>query len=407
MENPFLISESLFSKIKENSEKRKAEIKGIEFKRYLFEKIKGISNSFFAGIVGLRGIGKSTLLLQLADEFENSLYIEADAPYLKGSELYYFLHFARSKGIENFFIDEIQYSNYWQQGLKTFYDENAFGKGIKLVFSGSSSIDIIRTSADLSRRALIYNLKPLSFREFLIVKKKQGEISAIPIEDILDEKKRHELITKTSKFNTFVEEYYKLGGLGFSIEPKETFYLAMKNTLDKIINNDLAYLRQMDLKLENDVFKILEFIAISPAGEVSYSNIANKIGLNKNTLIRIIDDLQKLGIVKRVLPCGKAGIRKEPKLYLAFPFREFFNDLTNNKSDLGALREEFFVNHVEKICYFKGERGQKTPDFLFQGKKFEIGGQGKNWKQNPDYIVKDFPTYEEKAIPLYLFGFLY
>jgi hypothetical protein len=183
--------------------------------------------------------------------------------------------------------------------------------------------------------------------------------------------------------------------------------MALENTLDKIIHHDLGYLRSIDIKVENDIQRVLDSIALKPVGESNYSNIASKLSISKPTLIRIMDDLQKIGLVKLVLPVGKLSVRKEPKFYLAFPFRAFLNSRRSQKPDIGSLREEFFVNHVDEAFYIKSERGEKTPDFIYGGKKIEIGGEGKNFKQNPDYIVKDGVILEDKVIPLFLFGFLY
>ncbi len=246
----------------------------------------------------------------------------------------------------------------------------------------------------------------MKFREFLIIKKGYTNLDQIKFEDLLDEEKKKKLILGTMRLNALIGEYFKFGGLAFSAKTQEDFYAAVQNLLDKIIHVDLEHLRSIDLNLETKIYKILEKIALSPAGETNYSNIAGEVELTKPTVMRIIEDLAKVGLIKIVLPCGTAIVRKEPKLYLAIPFREFFSQLFATKSDIGVLREEFFVNHLEKLCYLKGSRGEKTADFMFQSKVFEVGGKSKNFSQKPDFIVKSEPTLEEKTIPLYLFGFL-
>jgi predicted AAA+ superfamily ATPase len=396
------MDEMLFSKVVIRSEEEKEKALQYTKKRYLYEKIKNIPKGYFTGIYGLRGIGKTILLLQLANETKNSLYFSADASYLKLDDLYEITNFALSKGYKNIFIDEINYKRNWQQDLKTIYDEGE----VRIFFSGSAALEI-KKGADLSRRALIFLLKPLSFREYLLIKKGAENLFPISASELFDEDKRKTKITETSKFNSYLHEYFKKGGLLYPSDDTENYYQALENTLAKIIHSDLEYLRAIDTRLENAIYKILEWIAMSPVGEVNYSSLSSKIEITKPTLIRIIDDLVKIGLIRRVFSCGKGSVRKEPKLFLAFPFREFLNSLFIKKSDLGTLREEFFVNHLDKICYVKGKRGEKMPDYKIEGKIIEIGGAGKGFYQNPDFVMRESVTFEEKVIPLYLAGFLY
>ena len=239
------------------------------------------------------------------------------------------------------------------------------------------------------------------------VDEKGETLEKITANQLFNTNERRELILKTSKFNDYIPEYYQTGGVLYPSSEPEAFYKAIENTLDKIIHSDLEYLRQINVKIENDVHKLLEIIAISPAGEANYSNIASNLSISKPTLIKVISDLEKIGLVKRISPCGRAIVRKEPKLYLSFPFRAFFNYVLQRQPDKGALREEFFANHADNICYVKGNRGEKTPDFSFSGKTVEIGGPGKTFHQKPDYIITDGVPLEENKIPLYLTGFLY
>jgi len=117
----------------------------------------------------------------------------------------------------------------------------------------------------------------------------------------------------------------------------------------------------------------------------------------------------KYAFVKRlVLLQLISHLRKEPKLYLAFPFRSFFCDSLLTHPDIGALREEFFVNHAyPETCYLKGARGQKTSDFMLDGKTVEAGGAGKGAHQSPDFIMKEGDEFTGKSMPLFLAGYLY
>ncbi|MBI5159588.1 ATP-binding protein [Candidatus Micrarchaeota archaeon] len=396
------MDERLFSLLVVNSEEKKKEAHAHERKRYVYEKLRNAPKGYFVGVCGLRGIGKTVLLLQLANEFKDSLYLSADASYLRGESLYGVIRFAAAKGHKTIFVDEVHCASNWQQDLKTIYDEGV----ARVFFSGSTALEI-RKGADLSRRALVFHLQPLSFREYLSIKKGLGEVQPVTASELFDAGKRKARVVETSKYAGFLHEYFNVGGLLYPSDDTAYYYKALESTLEKIIHNDLEHLRAMDSRIENVVYKVLEWIASSPVGEVNYSTLSSKVSVSKPTLISVVNDLAKIGLVKRVLPCGKSSVRKEPKLFLAFPFREFLNSLFLKKSDAGSLREEFFVNHAGSVCYLKGKRGEKTADFLFEGKALEIGGAGKSFHQNPDFIVKEEISFEEKMIPLYLTGFLY
>lgn len=396
------MDENIFSAIEINSQTRKNEVKTFTKTRYLYDKIKNTPKGYFVGISGLRGIGKTTTLLQLADETDASLYFSADSSNLRNDSIYEMVKLAAAKEYKNIFIDEIHYKKDWQQDIKTIYDE----KEVRVFFSGSSAIEI-KKGADLSRRAIIFHLEPLSFREYLVIKKGFENLAPIEAKDLFESEKLKKVIVETSKYHNLLQDYYKSGGLLYPSEDQIYFYNSLENALEKIIHADLEYLRSVDLDMENNIYRLLQWIAISPVGEVNYSSLCSKLGISKPTVIKIIEDLTKIGVVKRVLPCGKDLVRKEPKLYLAFPFREYFNHVLSKKADAGSLREEFFVNHVGQTCYLKGGRGQSTADFLLEGKVLEIGGESKSFYQNPDFIVKDAVIMADKIIPLYLIGFLY
>lgn len=396
------MNEQTFSNILIASQERIKAAEQYEQKRYLYDTLAKAPRNFFVGVCGLRGIGKTVLLLQLAGQMKNSLYVSADASYLSNIGLYELIRFCSQRGYKDLFIDEIQYKEGWQQALKTAYDEGL----ARVYFSGSSALEL-KEGADLSRRALLFRLQPLSLREHLALKHGFGAVAPISPETLFDHAKRKEAILHTKTAHSFLGDYYRHGGVAYSGTEEPYFSQALENLLEKIIHADLAYLREMNLAVENDVRRVLQWIAISPPGEISYSSLSSKISLSKPTLMRIIDDLTKIGLINRVLPCGKGLVRKEPKLYLAFPFRKFLAKSAGMEADIGALREEFFASHAQEICYLKGRRGQKTPDFAYNGKIIEVGGTGKNFSQKPDFVVRDDVTFEEKSIPLYLCGFLY
>ncbi len=367
-------------------------------KRYLFKQIKSIDKEYFIGIKGFRGIGKTVLMLQLARETKDSIYFSADSTILKQFSLYEIIKELSKRNFRNIFIDEIHRKTGWDVDVKTIYDEHE----IRIIFSGSSALDITRTSSDLSRRVVLKELKPVSFREFLNIRK-EYDIPEIAFNDILSNK--NALIKNYSEIYEHFEEYLEYGGVLYQ---KNGFIDALENSIRKVILQDLSTLRDINIKYETDIYKLLYLVARSPPFEVNYSSISRELEISKTFSIKIIRDLESSGLIIPIFPCKKIGIDvvKEPKIYLTIPLRKLFlkQGVEINK---GSLREEFFVNHIREVCYLKGERGEKTPDFRFKDKIIEVGGASKTNYQKPDYIAVDSLSTEDNKVPLFLFGLVY
>ena len=136
-----------------------------DFKRYLYQEISW--NSRMVGIIGPRGVGKTTMILQYIKEnlgSKRALYVSADDMYFSKNRLVDLADIFYKNAGEYLFIDEIHKYEEWSRELKNIYDSYP---DLKVVFTGSSVLDILKGSADLSRRALIYRLQGLSFREYL------------------------------------------------------------------------------------------------------------------------------------------------------------------------------------------------------------------------------------------------
>jgi len=394
------MEDQIITRIIKNSNRLKSWSKRFTKKRYLYDEVKQIDQEYFVGIKGIRGIGKTVLMLQLARETEKSIYFSADSIYLKPYSLYEIVEKLVDLGYENIFIDEIHIKQNWQEDLKTIYDERM----CRVIFSGSSSFRILNSSSDLSRRIVLKELLPVSFREYLNIRYNLN-LNKIEFEDIIE--KKFDLINELSEYYKYYNEYLEYGGV---LYPKNGFYEALENSLRKVILEDMLSLREIDLKYEESVYKILCHISKSKPFECSYNSISNEFGLSKNFVIRIINDLERSGILIKILPCSKKDkdIKKEPKLYLTIPIRKLFEKKGFN-IEIGSLREEFFVNSLRmyNICYLKTKSNRKTSDFLVNNIVFEIGGKTKKDDQNADYIVVDSLDISKNKIPLILFGFLY
>ncbi len=393
------INEEIFSMLVMNSEKQIQNARHFKYHRYLFEHLKNATEGFYYGIYGIRGIGKTVMLLQLAALSKKPLYIPADAKYLIRFDLYNIVNYAISKGYNEFYIDEIHMRHDWATDLKTLYDEGS----AKIIFSGSSSIEL-QKGADLSRRAIMYELLPASLREYLNIKKGM-DLKPVRPEWLFDTVKRKNLALKYSQWSTYVEEYCKYSGMLYENIEKE-YPKTIMNVIEKIISIDLASLREIDINASNNLYRMIYKVASSGPYEINYSNIANYLQVSKITAIKFINDLSKIGMIIQVFPCG-SGFKKEPKIFLRIPFRNALNANAGEKTPIGAVREEFFVNNANPKCYIKTKRGEKTPDFMYNNKTIEVGGSGKENYQGADLLAVDGIDFFENKIPLFLFGFLY
>ena len=180
------------------------------FRRYLYYDIDWSDR--IIGIKGPRGVGKTTMMLQYIKEhldFDEVLYVNADDIYFGDHRLIDLAEKLVQRGVRYFFIDEIHKYRDWSKELKLIYD---YYRELKVVFSGSSVLDLDKGSSDLSRRAVMYHLYGLSFREYLSIFKNVG-VPVFTLDEILSE--APEKISLKTPLLHF-EEYLKRGYYPFS-----------------------------------------------------------------------------------------------------------------------------------------------------------------------------------------------
>ena len=393
------MNRAIVTKILAVSNKKKREAKKHKKKRYLYSKIINIPDEYYVGICGFRGIGKTVLLTQLANEYKDSVYLSADASYLRPFSLYEIIDVLRKEGFKNIFVDEIQHKMHWEQDIKTIYDEGE----VRIFFTGSSKIEVSK-GADLSRRVRIFEMLPATFGEYLTIKK-GIDAPRIPFEKLLEKDARRKLAVENAHLNEYIDEYFRTGGVLYPGR-EEDVYLALRASVNRTISSDLATLREVDIKYQELSYKLLYLVATSKPFEMSYSSIANSLEISKNTVKLMTYYLERVGLIKTLLPCerGHSLVRKEPKIVLTIPLRSYLNWEIGYEADVGSLREDFFVMHMRPRCYLKGKRGEKTSDFIVENLVFEVGGKSKSRVQNPDFLVVDGVSTGDNSIPLYLVG---
>jgi len=371
-------------------------------------------NSRLTGLVGPRGVGKTTLLLQIIKQQlppKSAFYFSADHIYFSDNTLYaliegLYLH----EGIQTFFIDEIhRYAN-WSQELKNIYD--GFPT-VRIVFSGSSSLDLINSGYDLSRRAKIYTLPGLSFREYLNFYCGHT-LEAIDYDVFIKNHQAYDTtLSSIQKIKGHFEAYLKQGYYPFYQEDPLNYYEKLLTVVDKTIYEDIANFYHLKTENLQNFKKILYFLASIPPGNISVHNIAKNLSLDDKTVSNYLQQLKNTGLVQLIFASGSGHtlLRRPEKVFISNTNLQFaVSGNINNNTDTGTTRELFFIQSLAGAG--KTVHYSKAGDYHVENTIFEIGGKNKTMQQIKDhdnaFLVKDdILVSRRKEIPLMLFGFLY
>lgn len=387
----------------------------IDTYRYLYGQFK-LSNRL-VGIIGPRGTGKTTLMLQYIKneikDLSSTFYASLDHIYFNKTTVFEFVQeMYQSEGVKTFFLDEVHKYKNWRQELKNIYDSFS---DIKIVFSGSSSIDLIKGTYDLSRRGVIYHLKGLSFREYLNFQTGK-EHPVISFEELIKnyEKCSHKL-SQIDKLKGHFRNYLKYGYYPFIFEGKEFYFQKLMNIVKKTIYEDISNFYNLRTEKLPYFEKILSFFATIPPGRMNTHNLSKNLKVDDRTMVHYLSALKETGLISTIFADkkGMALVRKPEKIFIENT--TLYNAICYGMGqgvNLGMLREIFFVNSImgsgKNIFYSK-----KYGDFTCGDYNFEIGGKNKKIEQivldiQNSFLVKDeILVASKKSIPLYLFGFLY
>ncbi len=375
------------------------------FHRFLFEELKRENNlPHITGISGLRGSGKTVLLLQLLNSLPKSFYISLDT--IENADLFALAkELVERYGIKTLLLDEIHYLPRWSLYLKQIYDI----LDVKVFFTSSVSLDILKVREDLSRRVKILNLPVLSFREYLALARGK-KVRKMDLDTAC----------QTFEADPELESYfsdYLMYPLPSQIEDKTPQLIL--NIIERILSKDLAGEHALTLSEQMQLKQILEFLSQIPGGDISVSQLAQNFKVSKYKMGRLLELLEKAFLIQRVWPIGR-NVLKEPKILLNLPFRYYLSGREFSEV-IGAFKEDFLVSQLKalgiKVGYLKTKRGRKAPDFYisWEGKEYviEVRGRAKGGGQFKGIEVKNkilalYPfAPKPSAVPLYVFGLLY
>ena len=378
-----------------------------EYKRFLYNQID--FNERLIGIIGARGAGKTTLLLQYLKyemNTQDTLYIIADHPTVVQQGLFTIADDFQKLGGKVLIVDEIHKLKNFETDLKLIYDSFF---DLQVLFTGSSAVAIDNSKADLSRRAVIYRLPVLSFREYLELETAQT-MQTYTLQELLSEHTRiaSNIVSKLKPLK-YLSDYLKKGAYPFYRNSQESYLQKLLSTSMQVLETDLPAIYNIEYDKINALKKMMVMLCQSEPFDINISKLCGAVELNQRTLYKYLGILQAAGLI-RILGAKSNGISiisKPEKLYL--DNTNLFSVFCESPKE-GTVRETFFASQVS---YKHTLNYPKQGDFIVDEKFiFEIGGAGKSntqiKKAAQGYVVADnIEIGAFDTVPLWLLGFLY
>ena len=376
------------------------------YRRYLFKEVN--FNNRLIGIVGARGVGKTTFLIQYLKssplQFQEKLYVSVDV--LGVNSLFDIAFEFYKEGGKLLIFDEIHKYKNFEQELKNIYDM----LDLKVIFSGSSAIKLDHAKGDLSRRVRVYEMQGLSFREFLEIKK-EITLPTFEIENLLENHINiaNELLLEFDLFQEW-KSYLKYGYYPFYFENHEDYLIKLTETVNTVIESDIPSIFSMDYSNVVLLKKLVTLVCTSNPYKPNMRTLLEKMEMKSdyNRLYKYLYYLHKGKIITLV------GAKSRGDLIFSKPEKIYLNN-TNlhyaycDQPEIGTIREVFFRSMLFKYSLSVPNRG----DFFVENRyTFEVGGKNKTQKQikgidNAYVVADDIEIGSPAKIPLWLFGFLY
>jgi len=361
-------------------------------------------NCRIIGIIGQKGIGKSTMMLQhikLHEDIGHTLYISADDIYFAAHSLIDTAKKFFAEGGKTLYIDEIHKYLGWSTEIKLMYDQLPY---LKVIYSGSSILDLKKGGADLSRRAIEYKIPVWSFREYLNLKM-GWNLGKATLDDILTG--NVEFPYGEHRPLSYFKEYKQSGCYPFFNEPE--FSTRLRQIVNTTVELDIPRYAEMSVAATDKLKKLMYYVSQSVPVKINYSDMERDLGIQRNTLPQYLEYLEKADLVSvlRMKTVGDAILRKMDKLYLQNS--NVMYCLSSREPNVGNVRETIF------LCWMKSLFDvveSPISDFEVEGRTFEVGGRKKGRKQiqsaENGYVVADDMEYAfQNKIPLWMFGFIY
>jgi predicted AAA+ superfamily ATPase len=381
----------------------------ISFIRYLYHNIEW--NNRLIGIVGAKGTGKTTLLLQHIkrhfNEKTKSLYVSLDDIWFSTHTLSELAEQFYLLGGTHLFLDEVHKYKNWDIEIKNIYDSY---RSLNIVFTGSSMVEIFEVSVDFSRRAIVYELRGLSFREFLQYEYNLS-FKTYSLQEIIDNHRDivFEIIDKIKIIPAF-RAYLEHGYYPYYKEGLSTYPFRIERAINKTLKEDIPAIEDIEyatiLKIKKMLGIIGELVPFTP----NVSQLSGSIEISRNALVKYLYLLDRAGILMCINEPAPSldTLSKPQKIYL--DNTNIIHSLSFENKNIGNERETFFANQLRAKHKVNTA---KNGDFTIDEKMiFEVGGKNKGNSQIKGtanaYIAADnIENGFANKIPLWLFGFLY
>ena len=364
-------------------------------------------------IRGPRGVGKSTLLLQyVKTHYEpysrEALYCQMDSVYFSSHSLLDLAEQFYQQGGQRLLLDEVHKYPTWSRELKEIYD---LYPDMKVVFSSSSLLNVLRGDADLSRRCIAYDMQGLSLREFLQFYKGIS-IAPRPLEEVL----LHpgplcQEVNERCRPLACFHEYLQYGYYPFYLRNQTDYYTAIEQVVGYIIDVELPQLCGVDVAYCRKLKALMGIMASMVPFEVDISKLATTIQVHRNTLLGYLGDMGRAKLINLLYADIKSvkKMQKPDKIYVENA--NLLYALASGSVDTGTAREAFAVNQLG--YKHTVEYSKKKGDFRIDGRyTVEVGGEGKAFSQiagvADSFVLSDnIEAPLGRKLPLWLVGFLY
>lgn len=372
-----------------------------EFRRYLYDRI--IWEDRMTGIIGPRGVGKSTMVKQRiidSPDRDKWLYVSADNLYFSDNTLVSLADSWVKEGGRHLVIDEIHRYVGWSNELKQIYDTHG---DLQVIFTGSSVLDIKKGTSDLSRRALMFEMQGLSFREYL----KLYESIELPVLT-LAEITNHKLDISPDfhplpKFRDYLANgYFPFGHLpGYNIR--------LQQVISQTIEIDIPQYAGMNVSTARKLKKMLSIVSKCAPFKPSVTNLSAELSVSKNDVPDYLLYLEMAGMISQLRndTGGLRNLGKVDKVYI--DNTNLMHALSEGNPNIGNMRETFFFNQMR---INNDVTSSKISDFSIGEQTFEVGGRHKGIKQLGDIpngivVRDDIETGFGQFVPLWTFGLNY
>jgi predicted AAA+ superfamily ATPase len=300
---------------------------------------KGLERPFAQVLLGIRRLGKSTMLRQLIVDLlsggtdpRHILYfsfdryaVEKTPSALETVLKLYFERCVKTKVLEvrsrcYLLIDEIQYVDYWQDIVKRFYDQN---KRLKFVLTGSQSTKLRGKSKEsLAGRLIEYHVQPLSFGEYRVLKGEQ------PLEfPSVFQLNGNEWVASLQEFQhrfgaaieSQMPQYLSFGQFP-EVAAEESLDISYQyireSVLGKILDSDLPTHYGIE---HTEAFKAMAYHLMTNSSSLfELLNIGAELGISKVTVERYLGYLRDSTLISVVHNLTRSAIKKGRSLKKAY-----------------------------------------------------------------------------------------